>query len=324
MMRRALLLFASLSFALAAASASADITVLTYNLGLLKVFGSNYVPLVDIRAKAAPAELAKFAGDTPVDIILLEEVWRDQYANAIAAALAPLGYTAIMPKVHTIVGLSSGLLLLVKQPLKVVDWKFTPFVKTTFTDSFARKGVLEATIENESDGTRFVLVGTHTVALDTNNGTPTDKAQVSAIMSQAAQIRKVLASRSRNGTIPALLMGDFNVGPGYVDDAYRAIASDSVRETGATLQPQAPLITWDPQNPLVKYGNYPNEPPAKIDHVFLQDGTSMQWVPRDCWVRQTKPVEGLSIVPGKGAGPVPIPLSDHYAFLVRLDLLAAR
>jgi len=47
--------------------------------------------------------------------------------------------------------------------LKVVDWKFTPFVKTTFTDSFARKGVLEATIENESDGTRFVLVGTHTL-----------------------------------------------------------------------------------------------------------------------------------------------------------------
>ncbi len=239
-------------------------------------------------------------------------------------ALAPLGYAAIKPNVHTIAGLTSGLLLLVKQPLKVVDWKFTPFSRDTFADSFARKGVLEATIENESDGSQFVLVGTHTVALDTNNGTPTNKSQVSAIMAQAAQIHSVLASRSQNGKLPALLLGDFNVGPGYVDDAYRAIASEGVRETGATLQPQAPLVTWDPKNPLVKFGNYPNEPPAKIDHVFLQDGAVMQWVPRDCWVRQMQPVEGLTIVPQKGAGPVPIPLSDHYAFLVRLDLLSTR
>ncbi len=238
-------LFALITLSAGAAFAQ-QLTVFTYNLGLLRVFGSDLVPQVEARAKAAPAELARFAAGTPADIMLLEEVWRDPYADAIAAALAPLGYAAVRPNVHSIVGLNSGLLLLVKQPLKVVDWKFTPFGRSTFTDSFARKGVLEATIEDAS-GARFAVVGTHTVALDTDNGTPTDKGQVAAIMSQAAQILGALANRSQKGSIPALLMGDFNVGPGYVDEAYRAIAdSGSLRETGATLQPGAPLTTWDP------------------------------------------------------------------------------
>jgi len=127
-------------------------------------------------------------------------------------------------------------------------------------------------------------------------------------MSQAVRSGRCWLPDPGMGTIPALLMGDFNVGPGYVDDAYRAIASDSVRETGATLQPQAPLITWDPQNPLVKYGNYPNEPPAKIDHVFLSRRYQHAMGPPRLLVRQTEPVEGLSIVPGKARDPVPIPL----------------
>jgi endonuclease/exonuclease/phosphatase family metal-dependent hydrolase len=324
MKHRALLLIASAFFASAALSASAEpLTVLTYNLGLFRVFGYDFVPRVEIRARAAPAELARFAGDNTPDVILLEEVWRDRYADAISGALAPRGYAAVRPKVHSILGLGSGLLLLVKQPMKVVEWKFTPFAKTTFTDSFARKGVLEATIETAS-GLRFVLLGTHTVALDTDDGTPTNKAQVNAITSQAAQILGALAARSQKGSLPAIIMGDFNVGPGYVDEVYESIAdSGSLRETGDALFPGAPLVTWDPGNPLVKYGTYPNEPSAKIDQIFLQNGIGMQWNPLDARVVETDPVEGLTILPAKGGAPVPTPLSDHYGFLARIELKPA-
>ena len=323
MKRRTPILIVSVFLALSAAAVSAEqLTVFTYNLGLLHAFGTDFVPLVDARAKAAPAELARFAGASVPDIILLEEVWRDRYADAISAALAPLGYAAVRPNVHGIVGLNSGLLLLVRPPLKVVDWKFTTFGRTTFIDSFARKGVLEATIEDSATGVRFVLLGTHTVAVDTNNGDPTDKGQVNAIKSQAAQILAALAVRSRKGSVPALVMGDFNIGPGYVDAVYRSIAdSGGIHETGAALSPGAPLVTWDPGNPLVKYGKYPNEPAAKIDHVFFQDGAVLKWNPLDAQVVETDPVNGLTLVPAKGEAPVPTPLSDHYGFLARIELI---
>ena len=190
------------------------LTVLTYNLGLLHVLGSDYVPLVDARSRLAPAAIAGFARENAPDIILLEEVWRDRYADAIAREIAPLGYAAILPKIHSILGLNSGLLLLVRSPIQVVDWKFSTFTRTTFTDSFARKGVMEATLQNAATGLRFVLVGTHTVALDTTHGTPKDQDQVDAIKAQVEQILRTLRARSEGGTIPALLLGDFNVGPG--------------------------------------------------------------------------------------------------------------
>jgi diaminopimelate decarboxylase len=48
--------------------------VLTYNTGLLRVFGSDYVPIVKERAAAAARELARFASAQSPDLIVLEEV----------------------------------------------------------------------------------------------------------------------------------------------------------------------------------------------------------------------------------------------------------
>jgi endonuclease/exonuclease/phosphatase family metal-dependent hydrolase len=309
------------ALAVAAPSARAEtVTVLTYNLGLLRAFGSDLVPLVAARAEAAPRALAALAEAERPQVVLLEEVWRDSYAAAIVKALSPLGYAAVKPSVHSIIGLNSGLLLLVKAPLKITEWKFSRFKRTTFMDSFAMKGVLQAVVEDAETGSCFVVVGTHTVAVDTVNGAPKDSRQVAAIMAQADQILEALHSRSASSAVPALLLGDFNVGPGYVDSAYRKIArSDSLREAGAELFPDSPLVTWDPQNPLVKYGNYPEEPPAKIDHIFLQNGVTGKWTVQEARVVMKDPADGVRIAP-KGGAPAPAPLSDHYAFLAVLDL----
>ena len=302
-------------------SFAAPFTVVTYNIGLLRVLGFDLVPAVEARIKAAPHVISTLAADLKPQIMLLEEVWEDSAADAITRELTPLGYAAIKPAVHSILGLSSGLLLLVKPPMRVIDWKFTPYARNTFTDSFARKGVLDATLEDTVTGTRFVLIGTHTVAIDTNNGQPKDKGQLRVIMAQTGQILSTLVSRSDNGRLPALLMGDFNVGPGYADAVYRIIADYSgVRESGEVLFPTAPVITWDPDNPLVKYGSYPTEPPAKIDHIFMRNGSGAQWTPREAWVAMIDPVPGLAITPTGAAAPVPMPLSDHYAFVVQVDL----
>jgi hypothetical protein len=299
--------------------------VLTYNLGLLKVFGSDYVPLVDVRAKTAPAELARFAKEVSPQIMLFEEVWYDSQADAIVTALSPLGYSFAHPNVHSILGLSSGLLLAVKSPLVIVDWKFTPFGRNSFIESFARKGVLEATLESPvGGGIRFVLIGTHTIALDTVNGAAKDKNQAAIHLAHAGQILSIVTARSRGGEVPILLLGDFNVGPGYADASYRTIAGVSgLREAGESLT-STPIITWDPENPLVKFGEYPLEPPAKVDHIFLLDGASLRWNPIDVQRVFDTPADSLSITPAKGPGPIPIPLSDHYGFMADVELSGTR
>ncbi len=319
MRRRAVVLLACLALCCAAQVASAQTyTILTYNIGLLRTFGSDLVPIVEARAAAAPAALARFAADNQPQLILLEEVWRDAYAKAIADALAPLGYSAAVPRVHSIIGLSSGLLLLVRAPLAVESWSFTPFSRTTFMDSFARKGVLQATIRDGTTGARFALVGTHTVAVDTVAGKPKDAGQVAAITAQAAQVRAALEARSEKAALPAVLLGDFNVGPGYVDEVYRAFADGLV---DAGLSDGGPWITWDPENPLVQYGEYPNEPAAQIDHVFLRAGAAGSWTVRSVRAVFRDPVDDVRLVPKGGAGPIPAPLSDHYGLLAVVELV---
>ena len=230
----------------------------------------------------------------------------------------PWATPPVLPKLHSILGLNSGLLLLVRSPFQVVDWKFTPFTRTTFTDSFARKGVLEATLQDADTGLRFVLVGTHTVALDTVRGTPKDQGQVDAITAQVEQLRRTLRARSEEGRIPALLLGDFNVGPGYADAIYRSIA-DGLNEAGALPAPEDPLTTWDPANPLVKFGKYPDEPAAKIDHVFLQNGESRGWEAVDAReLALERRGQVCSIRSPSAVGSVPAPLSDHYGFFTTL------
>jgi endonuclease/exonuclease/phosphatase family metal-dependent hydrolase len=296
-------------------------TVVTYNLGLLRVFGSDYVPAVEARTRAAPAALSAFVAAEKPHVMLLEEVWEDAAADAISKALAPLGYSAVKPNVRSILGLTSGLLLLVKEPLRIAEWKFTPFSRTTFIDSFARKGVLEAVLEDPFTGARFAVVGTHTVAVDTNSGQPKDRGQLDAILAQADQIRAAVLARSSRASLPVLLLGDFNVGPGYVDAVYRRISSlEGLRESAEAPASATPLVTWDPGNPLVKYGSYPNEPPAKIDHVFLLDGGVSRWTSTAVRVLMNEAQPGLAFTPKGSTMQVPIPLSDHYAFLAEVDL----
>lgn len=315
-----------LSTVVAVSAPALPLRVLTYNLGLLRVFGSDFVPAVRERAAAAPREIARFAGAQSPDLIVLQEAWKNSQAKAITEALAPLGYEVVRPKGCTLVGKEGGLLVAVRKPLRVVSWSFAPFGKSTFVDSLARKGVLQATLENPAaGGVRFTLLATHTVALDTDQGTPVDEKQVAALKVQAIRILSLLEQASAGGSLPALLVGDFNVGPRYADASYRLIAdAPGIGEAGAAAAPGQAFVTWDPSNPLVHFGGYPNEPAAKIDHVFFRSGTAARWTAVKAAVVFTAPVDGLSFVPSRGAEPVPTPLSDHYGFLVDLELETVR
>ena len=204
---------------------------------------------------------------------MLQEIWKNAHAKAITEALAPLGYEVVRPKGCTLIGKEGGLLVAVRQPLRIVSWSFTPFRKSTFIDSLARKGVLAGgpresrcrrrPVRRCSQPTRWPSTRTRERRWTKSRSPPS--------ATQALQILSLLEQRSQAGSLPALLVGDFNVGPGYADASYRLIAdAPGIREAGAVAAPGEALVTWDPGNPLVHYGDYPNEPAAKIDHVFLQ------------------------------------------------------
>jgi endonuclease/exonuclease/phosphatase family metal-dependent hydrolase len=316
---------ALLGSAAASSAAPAPLSVLTYNVGLLKVFGSDYVPIVKARAAVAPQEIARFATERSPDLIVLQEIWKRAQAKAVTEALVPLGYDVVGPRGCTLIGRQSGLLVAVRRPLRIASWSFAPFRKSTFLDSLARKGTLQAVIEHPASGARFALLAAHTVALDTDQGTPVDERQAAAIATQMQAILSSLDRVSEAGSLPALLVGDFNVGPGYADASYRLIAdAPGIREAGAVAAPGERLVTWDPANSLVRNGDYPNEPAAKIDHVFLRDGSSGRWSVTSAAVVLAGQVAGLSLVPSRGAGSVPTPLSDHYGFLAGLELESMR
>jgi len=106
-----------------------------------------------------------------------------------------------------------------------------------------------------------------------------------------------------------------------VDSVYNSFSGlEGLRESGEALDSVPSLVTWDPGNPLVKYGGYPNEPPAKIDHVFLLDGGGARWTPTAVRVVMNEAQPGLALTPRGSAEQIPTPLSDHYAFLAELDL----
>lgn len=73
------------------------IRILTYNLGLLRVLGSDYVPMVDARAKAAGPEIARFASDESPAVMLFEEVWYASQADTIMKELSPRGTRSPIP-----------------------------------------------------------------------------------------------------------------------------------------------------------------------------------------------------------------------------------
>jgi endonuclease/exonuclease/phosphatase family metal-dependent hydrolase len=318
----------ALAAALAAAAAQPGFCerygILTYNAGLLRVAGFDLVPGVCARERVVARKLATFAGQASPGIILLQEIWKNSTASAISRAFSAMGYSSVRPHGCSPICLGSGLLLLVREPLRVVQWTFTPFSRRSGLDGFARKGVLSAVVEDASTGRRFAVLGTHTIAVDTIDGVPKNETQLATYLAQAAALREAL-DRAGSGGLPAILTGDLNAGPGYVEEGYQVVAgAPGVLEAGEHLFPGSPLPTWDPANPLVRLGLFPNEPAAKIDHVFLRAGADAGWQVIDARRVLDTPVEGLAVKDKAAGNEVQAPLSDHYGFLVEVETVDAR
>ena len=290
---------------------SRSISAVTYNVGLLSIFTKNLIPLARERAILLPNVIASFVDQEKVDIIVFQELWNEKDAVVLQGILNRRGFQTRRPPRLGIMG--SGMLIAIRSPLSILSCAFVPFLTSASSDQLARKGMMVANI-GTADGETFTFVGTHLQALHTKNGVPSHRAEIRAHQQQVTQMDRYLKSDMVDQKNPVLTLGDFNVGPGYIEECF-----EFIHESCGFRMPYQGFQghTWDKDNVLVSEGFNAKEPSALIDHCFIGDGEKLFWKEQSAAVVMNDPHPTLSYRT-KAA-----PLSDHYGLKVDLILASA-
>ncbi len=304
-MRRAhnlfVLLLISVSLNAVSARAEEGIQAISYNAGLAKAFGIEFV--ADVEPRLARQIQVLDSVLRPPFVLMLQEIWTRKAQEAYRDWASKRGFSvaAIDPK-------KNGLMILTSGPVEKVA--FQPFSKTTYGRGF---GVLEA--HTQFNGKIVRILDAHTIF--------SPFTEVSEVhRSQLATIAKLSHTQTE---LPTILGADLNVGPdlfyhnGTYDPAleiwygsFLAILHPSWSWAGGALDGP----TWDESNPLVA------RPPrwlkhlgmldsnggwgyssSQLDHVFVSNHFKIQ----EARLALNKPLNGLY-------------LSDHYACQALLGL----
>ncbi len=292
------------------------ISVLTYNLGLLRAqFVGDLVKNVNGRAKVLPAALVDFAEKNKVTVLALQEVWENDHAKDIAAALEKAGYEVIRPAHKSGVGISSGLVTAFKKDdLTLSDdgVHFVPFENAikSGAEVLSGKGALSIELSPRKHPTVSLdILNTHLQVLTVNSetGVSKDRAATKAHQGQSELLKKTTAVWKEKGH-PFLVVGDFNVGPALgkaeFDFLIKALDMNDVFETLKVAEP-----TWDRENPLIKTGRFPNDPSDRIDHILIHNGKSARLEAKRAQIVLNETMKELES-----------PLSDHYGAFAEVEL----
>jgi len=143
--------------------------------------------------------------------------------------------------------------------------------------------------EVERGKTRVLLANTH-LSWKPNDG--------DSRIGQAGELLKIVADRK----LPTLAAGDFNDVPS--SPAVQQLIQNGFVDLFGALHPQENAITWDNQNPYMKYHQV-QLPDRRIDLVLANDAFLSRW-----------PLKSAEIVLSRPSPEGLFP-SDHYAVLVQ-------
>lgn len=294
--------------------------MLLYNAGLLRILFKDFVPDVTKRAKVLATELPKFVHSEKIDIFSLQELWHRPHRNKILAGFSPDEFYTVVHAADRLGGIpfGNGLALGIrKSSFEIVPEVFRPFQQFTTRQGgegfLGRKGFLILRLRHREDPSlEFLLVNAHLQNIDVDNdgkivNAPAQHAQTS----QVRQLMDYVWKKSNQGQTAFLLTGDFNSGLGYSEQTYLdLVANPELQDPFRVLKIGAPLVTWDPRNPLIAKGPYAVTPPSRVDHQLFHNGTTTTFIPRKYELVLTGDLPGLA-TPG----------SDHNGVVVHYRLV---
>eukprot|EP01105_Mastigella_eilhardi_P027271 TRINITY_DN8329_c0_g1_i2.p1 TRINITY_DN8329_c0_g1~~TRINITY_DN8329_c0_g1_i2.p1 ORF type:complete len:318 (-),score=83.48 TRINITY_DN8329_c0_g1_i2:278-1231(-) len=190
------------------------------------------------------------------------------------------------------VGMGSGLLLLTRKPLVPEDCQFTPFKELSGWDAWSCKGVASATV----GGIRVLVTHTQAGASCRNATGSSLAASGTPLKCRKENLIKILGDIPAHESVPALLMGDFNISELSLDfaqrtqqyirmsalfdcehlvDAFRAVRPLACADAAAlSAVPDEPdlFITNDAvRNELVRtFGNKRRTDRTRLDYIFVR------------------------------------------------------
>lgn len=283
------------------------LSVLTFNAGLLRFFGSLLEPAPHVRLRFEA--LAGALRATGAGVIAIQEIYRRDHRQRLHGMLADL-YPFTSAREGRSLLLGDGLLILSRWPMQA---RLRQFANGTLEERWlGGRGVLAASLELENLGIRIFNVHATAGGLFAHP----ESAAVDAV--RRRQIGEILAQADEVPEAIPILLGDFNAGPEASESNYGAIVDAGWVDCYAELNPGRSEPTWDPANALNRRGPHRSSPPQRIDHVFLRKGevASRRLVPAGARLVFQEPM-----VRAGDSGFVT--LSDHYGLQVELDLAAS-
>ena len=280
------------------------VRILSLNAGLLELFGRAFpTPFVSERAR----ELAIQIETLNCDIVLLQEIYGENYRRDLAATLKRILPYAISPRKKRNFGLQNGLMALSRYPTtgRLDLFRDAPMDETLF-DS---KGVL-ITQHQLPCGTTLTMLNLHTTAGGMFNHP--ESAKIENFRSR--QIQQVIDCANRIKST-MLIAGDLNAGPGVSEVNFRQLLDAGYVSIHDLMSPQSDDVTWDPLNSLNSKGPHKACPPQRIDHIFLRNS--------DYRDNKVQPVSSAIClenavvqIPGSSA----VSISDHYGICVEIEV----
>lgn len=310
---------------------NSTISILSYNLGLLKVqpFGDDGFTLYENPpyVKERFPHMSKQILTSNADILVLQEVWKESHAKVLVEQLSP-SYPHICRRSQSYPWqLHNGLMVLSKFPISNV--KLVPHAKSEWTETaFAPRCMLIVEISIPHIGL-LCIINMHATAgrFDPESFDEIRETELKEAIEECEKFSSKSKDRHQGR---AVIVGDLNMGPeqskpnydymiqnGFVDGVLQAMGMNTKMNANAATEvvnPSKILYTWDPTNILNNEGIHNHCPKCRLDHLFLEKDSKF------CAKKAKVFMEDPFIPVIHKGKETDITLSDHYGLLMDLSL----
>ena len=277
------------------------LSILTINAALqdVQILGNSvYRPIAYIRQRLS--ELAMQIRKLDPDIVCLQELFHHNLQHEFYLFLEDrFPYACGFARKGLKFRLGNELITLSKFPVK--NGMFTRFGNAALEEKiFTNKGFFKMTVEIPGTGD-FQLINFHMTA----GGLRLHPENPEMEKIRSSQIQQV--KEHSLPAIPAILAGDLNAGPGASKKNYDEMINAGFTDTFTVADGNG--ISWDPDNPLIKWHGEYHLPPQRVDHIFINKAAEQILKPSGAKIVLDH--AGIRLTNGTN-----IPVSDHYGVLV--------